>query len=106
MTGEPLSCSANFNREANMLGKELNVKREGFELVYRAYGMMQAEVVKGRLETSGIPVLLDAESNILPFSIPDMGEVRVFVPADKADEARELLGAEAGDEEAEGTKAD
>lgn len=82
-----------------MLGKELNVKREGFELVYRAYGMLQAEVIKGRLETSGIPVLLDAESSMLPFSIPDMGEVRLFVQTEKAAEARELLGAEAGDEE-------
>jgi len=82
-----------------MLGKELNVRREGFELVYRAYGMLQAEVIKGRLETSGIPVLLDAESTMLPFSIPDMGEVRLFVPTEKAAEARELLGAEAGDEE-------
>ncbi len=84
-----------------MLGKELDVKREGFELVYRAYGMLQAEVVKGRLEASGIPALLDSESTMLPFSIPDMGEVRIFVPVEKAAEARELLGAEATDEETE-----
>ena len=76
-----------------MLGREMNVKREGFELVYRAYGMLQAEVIKGRLETSGIPVLLDSESNMLPFAIPDMGEVRILVPIEKAEEARELLGA-------------
>ena len=75
-----------------MLGKELNVKREGFELVYRAYGTLQAEVIKGRLETSGIPALLDSESHMLPFSIPDMGEVRILVPVERAEEARELLG--------------
>jgi hypothetical protein len=50
-----------------MFGKELNVKREGFELVYRASGSMEAEVIKGRLEASGIPALLDSESHMLPF---------------------------------------
>jgi hypothetical protein len=84
-----------------MLGKELNVKREGFEVVYRALGQMQGEVIKGRLEASGIPALLDSESHMLPFSVPDMGEVRILVPSDRAEEARELLGAEAGDEEDE-----
>ncbi len=85
-----------------MLGKELNVKREGFEVVYRVLGSMQAEVIKGRLEASGIPAMLDAESTILPFSVPDMGEVRILVPVDRAEEARELLGAEASEEEDEG----
>ncbi len=84
-----------------MLGKELNVRREGFEVVYRALGSLQAEVIKGRLEASGIPALLDAESTILPFSVPDMGEVRILVPSERAEEARELLGAEASEEEEE-----
>jgi hypothetical protein len=87
-------------QEAAMFGKELNVKREGFELVYRASGSMEAEVIKGRLEASGIPALLDAESQMLPFSVSNMGEVRILVPSDRAEEARELLGAE-GDEEDE-----
>lgn len=85
-----------------MLGKELNVKREGFEVVYRAYGMLQAEVIRGRLEASGIPALLDAESNILPFAIPDMGEVRILVLIERAEEARELLGAMPGEGDEEG----
>jgi hypothetical protein len=76
-----------------MFGKELNVKREGFEVVYRASGMMEAEVVKGRLESSGIPAALDAESSMLPFSVANMGEVRILVQAERAEEARELLGA-------------
>ncbi len=81
-----------------MLGKELNVKRDGLEVVYRVLGLMQGEVIKGRLEASGIPALLDSESQMLPFSVPDMGEVRILVPTDRAEEARELLGAEASDE--------
>lgn len=84
-----------------MLGKELNVKREGFELVYRASGSMEAEVIKGRLEASGIPALLDSESHMLPFSVSNMGEVRILVPREQAEEARELLGAEASGDDAE-----
>jgi hypothetical protein len=84
-----------------MLGRELKVRREGFEVIYRALGMMQAEVIKGRLEASGIPALLDSESHMLPFSVPDMGEVRILVPTERAEEARELLGAEASEEDEE-----
>ena len=84
-----------------MFGKELNVKREGFELVYRASGSMEAEVIKGRLEASGIPALLDSESHMLPFSVSNMGEVRILVTSDRAAEARELLGAEGSEEEFE-----
>ena len=76
-----------------MFGKELNVKREGFEVVYRASGMMEAAVVRGRLESSGIPAAMDAESSMLPFSVANMGEVRILVQSERAEEARDLLGA-------------
>jgi hypothetical protein len=89
-----------------MFGKELNVKREGFEVVYRASGMMEAEVVKGRLEASGIPAALDAESTILPFSVSNMGEVRILVQSERAEEARELLGAGFDEDEDEELESD
>jgi len=84
-----------------MFGKELNVKREGFEVVYRASGMMEAEVIKGRLESSGIPAALDSESSMLPFSVSNMGEVRILVQAERAEDARDLLGAGSDEEEDE-----
>ena len=87
-----------------MLGKELNVKREGLEVVYRAYGMMEANVVKGRLEASGIPAALDGEAaaQLFGITLPDLGEVRILVAVEQAEEARELLGAEpVDDDEAE-----
>jgi hypothetical protein len=49
----------NWKLEDAMFGRELNIKREGLEVVYRAYGMLEAEAIKGRLETSGIPAALD-----------------------------------------------
>ncbi len=84
-----------------MFGKQLNVKREGFEVVYRAAGMLEAEVVRGRLESSGIPAALDAESTILPFTVANMGEVRILVQSERAEEARELLGAGFDEEDEE-----
>ena len=79
--------------------RPLNVRREGFEVVYRASGLLRAQVIQGRLEVSGIPCVLDYEAlgPTLGVTIDGLGEVRVLVPADRADEARELL--EADDEE-------
>ena len=70
-----------------------NVKREGLETVYRAWGLLRAQVIKGRLEASGIPALLDYESvgPTIGITIDGLGEVRVMVPVDRADEARELI---------------
>jgi hypothetical protein len=75
------------------------VRREGLEVVYRASGLLTAQVIKGRLETSGIPAALDYESlgPTLGVTIDGLGEVRVLVPIDRVEEALELLATE-GDE--------
>jgi hypothetical protein len=99
-TGYTQSVATN-HQEAIMFGKDLNVKREGFEVVYRAAGMMEAEVVKGRLESSGIPAALDSESSMWPFTVANMGEVRILVQSERAEEARELLGAGSDEDEDE-----
>ena len=76
------------------------VRREGLEVVYRAQGMLEAEAIKGRLETSGIPVAFDFESigQTFGITIDGLGEVRILVPIARADEARELLRVATGDE--------
>ena len=81
--------------------RPLNVKREGLEVIYRAYGMLQAEAIKGRLEASGIPAVLDFESigQTLGIAVDGLGEVRVLVPTERADEARELLQVSSEDED-------
>ena len=83
-----------------MFGKGINIRREGLAVVYRAQGMLEAEAVKGRLETSGIPAALDFESigRVYGITIDGLGEVRILVPVDRAADARELLKIDANDD--------
>ncbi len=61
--------------------------------VYRASGDMQAQIVKGRLESSGIPCLLKSQAapSVHAFAIDGMGEVFVMVTESAAEEARKLV---------------
>ena len=54
---------------------------------------MEAQVIKGRLESEGIPVLLSYESAGLVYGITvdGLGEVKVMVPKRLAEEAKEIL---------------
>ena len=56
---------------------------------------MEAQVIKGRLESEGIPALLSYESAGLVYGITvdGLGEVKVMVPKALAKEAKEILGA-------------
>ncbi|MEJ5200269.1 MAG: DUF2007 domain-containing protein [Anaerolineae bacterium] len=73
---------------------------DNFDLitVYTAQGMLTAEVIKGKLESAGIPALLAYESvgPIYGLTVDGLGQVRVRVPADYADDARALLADEDG----------
>ena len=82
-----------------MFGKKLHLQREGLEVIYQAQGMLEAEAVKGRLETSGIPAALDYESigRTFGLTIDGLGEVRILVSIERAAEARELLRISADD---------
>ncbi|OGN97238.1 MAG: hypothetical protein A2Z77_06645 [Chloroflexi bacterium RBG_13_51_36] len=55
---------------------------------------MEAQIIKGRLESEGIPVLLSYESAglIYGLTIDGLGEVKIMVPRHLAEEAREILG--------------
>jgi len=55
---------------------------------------MEAQIIKGRLESEGIPVLLRYESAglIYGITIDGLGEVEVMVPQHLAEEAKEILG--------------
>jgi len=55
---------------------------------------MEAQIIKGRLESEGIPVLLSYESAglIYGITVDGLGEVKIMVPKHLAEEAREILG--------------
>ena len=67
--------------------------KPGLVTVCTASGQLQAQVFKTKLESAGIPVLLDYESAgvVLGITVDGLGEVRVMVPEDLAEEARALL---------------
>ena len=60
----------------------------------RTTNYMEAHVIKGRLESEGIPVLLRYESAGLVYGITvdGLGQVKVMVPRHLAEEAKEILG--------------
>jgi hypothetical protein len=61
--------------------------------VYRANGEAEANIIKGLLESNGIPCILrsSAAPSVHVFAIDGMGEVRVMVGESVADEAKELI---------------
>ncbi len=66
---------------------------DGWEIVFRAAGITEAEVVKGYLESVDIPVDLDYESagKIYGLTMDGLGEVRIRVPEEYADAARAAI---------------
>ena len=68
-------------------------RHPGMISVYVAQGLLKAQVIKAKLETAGIPVLLDYESvgPIIGITVDGLGEVRVLVPERYVDEARMVI---------------
>ncbi|MBN2463606.1 MAG: DUF2007 domain-containing protein [Dehalococcoidia bacterium] len=61
--------------------------------VYIASGQIEAEIVKGRLESEGVPAILryEAAGLIYGLTIDGLGQVEVQVPSSLAQHAREIL---------------
>ena len=61
--------------------------------VYRAAGEIEAQFIKGLLESSGMPCLLksNAAFSVHMFVVDGMGEVKVMVLESMADEAKRLI---------------
>lgn len=66
---------------------------ELWEVVARASGMTQAEIITGRLESEGIRTQrrYEAAGSIYAITIDGLGEVRILVPASDWPRAREIL---------------
>jgi hypothetical protein len=61
--------------------------------IHTAAGMLKAQVIKTKLEEAGIPVLLDYESigPVMGLTVDGLGQVRILVPKQYAEEARTLI---------------
>ncbi len=53
----------------------------------------QGEIIRGVLESSGIEVKLEQEAigKVYGFTVNGLGEVKVYVPKDKLEEAKKVL---------------
>jgi hypothetical protein len=69
---------------------------EALVSVFTSNGPLAAEVVKGRLESAGIPAILKYESlgRVYGLTIDGLGAVHVLVHREREQEARELLKSE------------
>lgn len=74
-------------------GKRKWSKQPGLEEVCVTSGLLQAEIIKGKLEANDIPALLEYESlgPVMGLTVDGLGEVRVLVPEDRVETARALL---------------
>jgi hypothetical protein len=65
--------------------------------VYRARGELEAQIIKGLLESAGIPALLQSNAaiSIHSFIMDGMGEVKVMVAVKQGEEARRIIEANA-----------
>ena len=69
------------------------MKNEEFVTVEVVHGELTANVLKAHLECEGIPVFLQYETLglVAPFTIDGMGEIKIKVPAQFAEEAKKIL---------------
>ena len=67
--------------------------KDSLVTVYVAGNHAEAEIVKGRLESEGIPVLLRYESAgiVLGLTVDGLGQVEVQVPSSSAQRAKDIL---------------
>ncbi len=70
---------------------------ENFIKVYTAHGEMEAQVIRGLLESCGIRSLMqgNAALSMQPFVMDGMGEIKIMVTEAQADEARKIIEANA-----------
>lgn len=68
-------------------------KREKLVEVYKAHGEAEAQLIKGMLESNGIPCLLKslASPSVHVFVVDGLGEVKIMVRESVAEEARRLI---------------
>ncbi len=77
-----------------MSERDRSDQRDGaYEVVYTANGEAEANGIRTALEAAGIPseMKVEAAARLFPVTIDGLGAVRILVPSDCLDEAREIL---------------
>jgi hypothetical protein len=68
-------------------------------VVYTAAGELEAQVIKSKLASEGIPAIFKNEAlGTLGFTLDGLGEFRILVPEDRVREARAVLSHSSGPE--------
>jgi hypothetical protein len=69
------------------------INKKNLVIVKIVQGQLIADVIKSHLESEGIPVLLEYESAGIVYGITadGIGEVKILVPAEFAEEARAII---------------
>jgi hypothetical protein len=75
------------------MGTEGGIMAEEFIVVETTSGIIEAEILRGLLESSGITVRLshEAVSTVFGLGVGPVAEVELIVPADQEREARLIL---------------
>jgi len=78
----------NTDNKKNKNGKDMELKE-----LHKVWGPIEAEVVKGYLESNGIPCILRGKvvQSVHPFSADGLGEIKIFVAEKDYSKAKELL---------------
>ncbi len=68
-------------------------KDAGLTCICVTSGLYQAEIIRGKLETNDIPVLLKYESlgPVMGLTVDGLGQVEIWVPSALETQARSLL---------------
>lgn len=82
-----------MDAKAKTKGNRKEIGPEELVVVHRTFGLPRAHVIKGKLESMGIPAMLKYESAgpVMGIMIDGMGEIQILVPKSRAHEALEIL---------------
>jgi len=69
------------------------MSEESWVLIHEVYGELEAEILRGLLESQGIPVFLNQEGagRAYGLNVGSLGRTEVMVPASLSQEARQVL---------------
>lgn len=61
--------------------------------VHKVWGQTEAEIIKGYLESQGVPCLLQGRiyQSLYPFDVDGLGEIKILTSEEDYDLAKELL---------------